>query len=47
MRKPLLTALLVIFVALTFAQTTANTTKKDCIPCTPYCKAHPNSPRCN
>lgn len=21
--------------------------KKLCIPCTPYCKAHPNAPRCN
>ena len=21
--------------------------KKDCIPCTAYCKTHPNAPRCN
>jgi hypothetical protein len=21
--------------------------KKICIPCTSYCKTHPNSPRCN
>jgi hypothetical protein len=26
---------------------TATPKKKLCIPCTPYCKAHPNAPRCN
>ena len=47
MKKPLLTALLVIFVALSFAEKTAPTGKKDCLPCTPYCKKHPNAPQCN
>ena len=26
---------------------TATPKKKLCIPCTPYCKTHPNAPRCN
>lgn len=26
---------------------TMTVTKKTCIPCTPFCKKHPNAPQCN
>jgi hypothetical protein len=42
---------LLLVLALTmFSGTLAGTitaTKKICIPCTGYCKTHPNAPQCN
>jgi hypothetical protein len=42
---------LLLVLALTmFSGTVAGTmtaTKKICIPCTGYCKTHPNAPQCN
>jgi len=44
--KKLLLVLAVTMVSGTLAGS-MKTTKKDCIPCTGYCKTHPNAPRCN
>jgi hypothetical protein len=44
--KKLLLVLAVTMVSGTLAGS-MKTTKKDCIPCTAYCKTHPNAPRCN
>jgi hypothetical protein len=44
--KKLLLLLAMTMVSGTLAGS-MTTKKKDCIPCTAYCKTHPNAPRCN
>ncbi|HST11790.1 MAG TPA: hypothetical protein VLL05_15550 [Terriglobales bacterium] len=46
-KKFLLVLALAMFTGSLAGNITATPKKKLCIPCTPYCKAHPNAPRCN
>ncbi len=50
-RIPMFSKKLLLLLAVTMVSGTLagsmTTTKKDCIPCTAYCKTHPNSPLCN
>jgi hypothetical protein len=44
--KKLLLLLAVTMVSGTLAGSMTRV-KKDCLPCTAYCKTHPNAPQCN
>jgi len=46
-KKLLLVLAFAMFTGSLAGNITATPKKKLCIPCTAYCKTHPNSPRCN
>jgi len=46
-KRVLLVLALAMFSGSLAGTVTVTPKKKLCIPCTPYCKTHPNAPRCN